>query len=162
MTRPDNQRRLILRGTASILALGCSGLSQLLFVRSALADWPAEAFESQSAEQAITFLLQDAAASDHTESNQIQIRVPATAENGAVVPVRVSTELANVKSIAIIVPNNPTPLIASFELTPAALPEVATRMKMAADSDVVAIVVTGAGVYTSKVPVTVNIGGCSV
>lgn len=156
MNHTDIQRRKVLSGTVAIAAFGSGSLLQLLAVRSARADWPSEAFESADAKQALELLLEKTP----LDSSEIEIRAPEIAENGAVVPVRVSTTLNKTRSIAIVIPNNPTPLIANYELSTSALPEIATRVKMAEDSEIVAIVSTDSGVYTSKKAVAVSVGGC--
>jgi len=86
--------------------------------------------------------------------------VPDIAENGAVVPVTVKTKLTGVKSISLIVVENPTPLSASFKLMPGVEGEISTRIKMGQSSDVIAAVETDSGVYTATKNVKVTIGGC--
>ncbi len=94
------------------------------------------------------------------ESGRIDLRVPEIAENGAVVPLSVRTDLPGVKRIAIVIDANPTPLSASFELLDGALADISTRVKMGASSDVRAIVETDDGVYMATRQVKVTIGGC--
>jgi sulfur-oxidizing protein SoxY len=86
--------------------------------------------------------------------------VPEIAENGAVVPVTVSTTLADVESISIVVKNNPRPLVASFEIPAGTLPDVSSRIKMGETSDVTAVVKTADGLYSTSRQVKVTIGGC--
>jgi sulfur-oxidizing protein SoxY len=93
-------------------------------------------------------------------SDRIALKVPEIAENGAVVPVTVSTTLENVESISIVVPNNPRPLAATFEILPGTLPDVSSRIKMGETSDVIALVKTGNGVFRTSKEVKVTIGGC--
>ena len=49
-------------------------------------------------------------------SDKVTLDVPEIAENGAVVPVSVSTTLPNVTGITILVPENPSALAASYKL----------------------------------------------
>jgi sulfur-oxidizing protein SoxY len=86
--------------------------------------------------------------------------VPEIAENGAVVPVTISTTLENVESISIVVRNNPRPLAASFEIPAGTLPDVSSRIKMGETSDVIAVVRTNTGIYSTSKQVKVTIGGC--
>lgn len=95
-----------------------------------------------------------------TDSDKITLKIPKIAENGAVVPISVSTSLVNVESIAILVPKNPIPLSAKFKLTGDLEPFVSTRIKMAATSDVIVLVETSDAVYRSTEHVSVTIGGC--
>ena len=82
------------------------------------AAWPEKAFGSTAADDAMTGLF---GTTDTTVSDQISLSAPEIAENGAVVPIEISTTLADVESISIVVPNNPRPLAASFEV-PAGTP----------------------------------------
>ncbi len=80
-------------------------------------------------------------------SDKVNLKIPDIAENGAVVPVTVSTDMPDVESISVLVANNPNPLAASFELSPGTLAEVSTRIKMGQSSDVIGVVKTKSGVF---------------
>lgn len=82
------------------------------------------------------------------------------AENGAVVPVRVSTTIEGVEQIAIVVDSNPNPLSAIFNLSDALEADVSTRIKVGDSSMVRAFVKTADRVYTTAKEVKVTIGGC--
>jgi sulfur-oxidizing protein SoxY len=97
---------------------------------------------------------------DTTASDQISLSAPEIAENGAVVPIEISTTLADVESISIVVPNNPRPLAASFEVPAGTLAEVECRIKMGETSDVMAVVKTSSGLFSTSKEVKVTIGGC--
>jgi sulfur-oxidizing protein SoxY len=90
----------------------------------------------------------------------VKLKVPDIAENGAVVPISVSTDIENVESISIYVEGNPNPLAATFELSPYIVAAVSTRIKMGKTSNVVAAVYSGGTVYTATQEVKVTIGGC--
>ncbi|MCY4514743.1 MAG: thiosulfate oxidation carrier protein SoxY [Candidatus Tectomicrobia bacterium] len=133
-----------------------AGLATLVGVpKLLLAAWPKDAFKAKSMEDALAALTGTAEAQD----GEIVIKAPEIAENGAVVPVSVTSHIANTESIAIIVPNNPQPLAASFELM-GGEPFVSVRIKMAQTSDVVAVVKSGGQVYQGRKEVKVTIGGC--
>ena len=68
--------------------------------------------------------------------------------------------MEGVESIGIIVSENPSPLAASFDLTPDAVAEVSTRIKMGKTSDVVAVVKANGQLYSTSKNVKVTIGGC--
>jgi sulfur-oxidizing protein SoxY len=122
------------------------------------AAWPQKAFLSTDGRQALTALL----GTDQTiPSNQITLKVPEIAENGAVVPVTISTTLKNVESISVVVENNPRPLVVNFELVSRALPEISTRIKMAETTQVMAVVKTDTGIYSTSKNVKVTLGGCA-
>ena len=94
------------------------------------------------------------------ESSKVKLKAPEIAENGAIVPINVSTTLDNVESIMIFVENNPQPLSSGYRLTTLSEPSIGTRLKMGKTSNVMAAVKSGDKVYTSTQEVKVTIGGC--
>ena len=128
----------------------------LTFPRFLFAARPDSAFTATSAEQAIVDLLGAMPA----DSSDINMKIPDIAENGAVVPVTVSTSLENVESISIVVDNNPTPLAASFVMGPKVLATVSVRIKMGQSSMVRAIVQADGKLFSTTKEVKVTIGGC--
>jgi sulfur-oxidizing protein SoxY len=121
------------------------------------AAWPADAFSAKTATEALNSLL---GSDQTTPSDQIKLDVPVIAENGAVVPITISTTLSNVETISIVVENNPRPLAAMFEIMPGTLPEISSRIKMGETSDVMVVVKTDSGSYSTSKQVKVTIGGC--
>ena len=147
----DVGRRLLLKGGVALAALAALPRTLLAAV------WPEKAFAATEADAAMSTLF---GTNQPTPSDQITLKVPEIAENGAVVPVTISTTLANVESISIVVENNPRPLAASFEIPAGTLPGVSSRIKMGETSDVIAVVKTDAGLYSTSKQVKVTIGGC--
>ena len=144
-------RRILLKGGAALALL--AALPKALLA----AAWPKDAFLSTEGRHALKALL----GTDQTiPSDQITLRLPEIAENGAVVPVTVGTSLENVESISIVVEKNPRPLAASFEIMPGVFPNISSRIKMAETSRVVAVVKTDTGIYSTSRAVKVTIGGC--
>jgi len=94
------------------------------------------------------------------ESDAIVFQIPDIAENGAVVPVSVSTELPDVTAISIVIENNPNPLASRFEITADSFADVSTRIKMGESSMVRAYVETPTKILTTGKEVKVTIGGC--
>ena len=94
------------------------------------------------------------------DSKDISINAPDIAENGAVVPITVSSTLANVQEIYILVEKNPFPLAASFILADGTEPSVQTRIKMGQSSNVVAVVKADGKFYTASKETKVTLGGC--
>ncbi len=144
-------RRLMLKGGLALAALAAMPRALLA------AAWPASAFSETAATDAMTDLF---GTDQTTASDQIRLKVPQIAENGAVVPVTITTTLADVESISIVVEKNPRPLAATFELPPGTLPDVASRIKMGQTSDVMAVVKTKSGLFSTSKEVKVTIGGC--
>ncbi len=153
----DTKRRLLLKGSMAAGSVGAAVGAGLLTPQLVLAQWNESAFKARDISTALTDLLGDDAPET---SDKIKIKAPDIAENGAVVPITVETDLEDVTSITIIASKNQTPLIASFELSETALPFVSTRIKMAETSDVVAVVKAGDKLYQSAKNVKVTIGGC--
>ncbi len=123
----------------------------------AFAARPKPAFESESVEDALNELYGSSAM---TDSDQIQIKAPDIAENGAVVPITVRFKLENAESVSIIAEKNPSPLAASFQLSPSSGGLVSTRIKMGQTSPVHAVVKVGDTLYRASKDVKVTIGGC--
>ncbi len=142
----------MLKGSAAILALGCAGLSRLLLARVASDDWPAAAFESETLTAALDQLLDGTA----QPNNLVYLGVPQTAINGAVVPIRVTTALPDVKSIAVLVPANQRPLILQATIQPQIKPVLSTRVKLRRSSEVVAVIETQSGIFSGRAMVAVE------
>lgn len=150
-------RRLIIKGSVAAGTLGVAMGAGLLVPTRVLAAWPDKAFGEKKMDDAISTLL---GSGEMTESAEISIKAPEIAENGAVVPVTVTAAMAGVESITIAAPNNPSPLVASFDLADGAHGYASTRIKMGKSGDVVAVVKAGGKLYTAKKEVKVTIGGC--
>lgn len=142
-------RRFLVRGMITIGTL-------LMLPKILFAARPDNAFDATKGSQAIADLFGETP----TASDRVQLKIPDIAENGAVVPVTISTDLENVESISIVVEKNPTPLAASFELGPRSLPTVSVRIKMGESSPVTAIVKADGKLYSTSKDVKVTIGGC--
>ena len=94
------------------------------------------------------------------ENTDITFRLPDIAENGAVVPVTVATEIEGVTQIAIVIDENPNPLSAVFDIGETSVADVSTRIKIGKSSVARAYVKTGDKVFMSTREVKVTIGGC--
>jgi sulfur-oxidizing protein SoxY len=144
-------KRTLMKGGLALLAL--AALPRALLA----AAWPEKAFNAVGMKAALVELF---GTDVTTASDQITLKVPEIAENGAVVPVTIQTSLANVESISIVVEKNPRPMVASFEIQPGTLADISSRIKMAETSDVTAVVKTSDGIYSTAKQVKVTIGGC--
>jgi len=137
-------------------AVALAATSGLLVPIRVLA-WNKAAFDAKDVKSAMT----GAIGTDSTKtSDKIKIKAPDIAENGAVVPVTISSTLSDVKSITIISEKNGTPLIAKFNLKGKAEAFVSTRIKMGKTSNVIAICESGGTFYSASKEVKVTIGGC--
>ncbi|WP_455199665.1 thiosulfate oxidation carrier protein SoxY [Kaarinaea lacus] len=151
------KRRTFLQGTIASSMVGAAVSAGLLTPRMVLAAWPETAFKAKSVDDALNALVGGV---NHSPSGDIKIKAPDIAENGAVVPITVSTSLAKVESISVLVEKNPSPLAADFKLAANAEGFVSTRVKMGKTSDLIAIVKSGGKLFSAKKTVKVTIGGC--
>jgi len=120
------------------------------------AAWPANAFEAKTADDALKALYGAAAPAT---SPAVTLKAPFQAENGAVVPITVSTSLPKVESIAILVKENPNPLVVKVAFT-GAEGYFSARMKMGKTSDVVVVAKSGGKLYAASQQIKVTVGGC--
>ena len=93
-------------------------------------------------------------------STAVNLTVPEIAENGAVVPVTVSSSLPNTQQIFILVEKNPSALAASFTFPEGTEGFVTTRVKMRETSQVIALVKADGKFYRATREVKVTAGGC--
>lgn len=123
---------------------------------STFAKWMESAFRSESYAGALKEIGSEGA----TLSDKVKLKAPEIAENGAVVPVQVSTTLDNVETISLLVEKNPTPLTAQFKMFPGLKPDFKIRVRMGQTSKIVAVVKAGGKSYSAESEVKVTIGGC--
>lgn len=158
MSITDNRRAFIKKSVA-LSAYSMITSSGLLVSSNVNAEWLADTTSTDILQQTIKRLFKDRKIID---SDQIDIQIPKSAENGAAVPITVSSSLNNVESIAILVEKNPIALAAKFELSPDMEPVVSTRLKIAESSAVAVIVETNEGFYSAGKKVIVTPGGCEI
>lgn len=131
--------------------------SFLLLPVKLLANWNKEAFQATDMKTANKALGDTVLA---VESEHVFLDVKDIAENAAVVPIKVSTDIENAEIIRIYVENNPNPLIATFKLTQYTDNFVFIRTKMRETSNVIAMVEAGDQLYMAKKQIKVTAGGC--
>jgi sulfur-oxidizing protein SoxY len=162
MTATDNgfstTRRLILQGAGAVALVGLGNVAFGLAPAFAAANdkYPEAAFKAKSDADAIKALYGRSA----EPSEKVKLDAPEIAENGAVVPISVSTGLTEVTSISILVAENPNALAASYRIPAGTMPSVGNRLKMAKTSNVIAIVEAGGRLYSATKEVKVTVGGC--
>ncbi len=152
---PDSRRDFI-KKSLSVGVIATLG-SSLLIPKKVYAKWPADKFTENKLQVTLDKLF---GTQEIVESKKIKLRLPRIAENGAVVPITVSSSLKDVESIYILVEKNPVPLANHFTLTPDMDAFVSARLKMAETCDVIAIVKSADKLYMAKKMVKVTIGGC--
>ena len=142
-------RRLLLQGTG-VLVVG------LLKPLAALAAWNKEAFGAKSAADA----LKGIGFSGATPSADVVLEAPEIAENGAVVPIEITSNVPGTRSLAVVIDKNPFPLIAKFDFLEGALPYAKVNVKMGETSDVRVIAEANGKHYQATKNIKVTIGGC--
>jgi sulfur-oxidizing protein SoxY len=135
-----------------LAALGGALLSPL----RALAARNQGAFEAKSAVDAMRALGMSGAA----ESKDIEIRAPDIAENGAVVPIDITSNIPGTTSISVFIEKNPFPYTGTFDFAAGAVPFVHLRAKVGESTPVRVVVAAGGKFYTTAKEVKVTIGGC--
>jgi sulfur-oxidizing protein SoxY len=125
-------------------------------VAALAAAWNKDAFGAKSAADA----LQSLGAAGAAPSGQLLIEAPQIAENGAVVPVEITSNIPGTTSIAVLIENNPFPLAAKFDFLEGAAPFVKLNVKMGETSDIRAVATAGGKHYAATREVKVTIGGC--
>ena len=123
---------------------------------SALAAWNKEAFSAKTAGDA----LKNLGIANPQPSKDLTVDVPEIAENGAVVPIEISSAIPNTTAIIVVVDKNPFPLIARFDFKEGALPFVKLNAKLGETSDVRVIAEAAGKHYVTTREVKVTIGGC--
>lgn len=146
-------KQLLIKGTS-----GIAMTAGLLHTTLAHALWPEQNYIPRNYPKTLRHLFKDA---EFISSRKIKLgRLPHVAENGAVVPISVTSTLKNVNKIYILVEKNPYPLIAEFYLSPAVVPHISARIKMAKTSKVIVLIEADGKLYHKSKVVKVALGGC--
>ena len=150
-------RRVVLRGAGATGVLAAALAAGLLRPERVLAaDWDKSAFRQKTAADA----LKSIGAQDAETSKNVILDVPEIAENGAVVPVEITSNVPGTTSIAVVIDKNPFPLTSRFSFKDGALPYVKLNVKMGQSSNVRAIAEANGKHYFAMKGVKVTIGGC--
>lgn len=131
--------------------------SHLLTAKAALAAWPASLFAAGDFTSQFQRAYGEQAIRD---SDAIRISLPEIAENGAVVPITVSSDLSDIQRLYLWVEKNPTPLAAEIELDASLAVYLTARIKMAESSHVTVIARQGENLLRNRRWVKVMQGGC--
>lgn len=145
------KRRTFVKGALSTSAVAIAAGAGLLAPQAVLAAYPKANFEAKDVNGAV---------GSFEHSDDIKIKAPDIAENGAVVPVTVSTTIEGAESISVVIAKNGTPLAAKFMMGAGTHANFGCRVKMGKTSDVIGVVNAGGKMYANKKEVKVTIGGC--
>jgi len=97
--------------------------------------------------------------SNTTVSKKVKLKAPDIAENGAVIPVTISTKM-KAKTMAIFQDANPESAVAVFTVPAAGIPDYSVRIKMSKTGTVTAVADVDGKLYSTSKVVKVTIGGC--
>lgn len=120
----------------------------------------AQAFTAAFQTKSVLDTLKALGAVSPLESKDVVINSPDIAENGAVVPIGIRSNLARTEMIALLVEKNPNALAGAYTLLEGAEPDVNMRVKMGQSSDVYAVVKADGKFYMAKKEIKVTLGGC--
>ena len=146
------KRREALKLTALIGLMAATGLISEVQA----AEWNKAAFEGKSLDEVLKAL----GGSSTEKSSALVLSAPDIAENGAVVPMAVTTTLPKVQQIAILVDKNPNALAAQFFMGGDLEPFISTRVKMSQTSNMHALVKSEGKWFVATKEVKVTLGGC--
>lgn len=150
------KRRSFLKGSGGATVMALAASAGLIKLEPAYAAWNEAAFTSKTLSDTVKAMGGQPA----VESKDVQITSPEIAENGAVVPISVTSKMENTESIAILVEKNPNALSANFVIPAGTEAFVSTRVKMAQTSNVTALVKAGGKYYYATKEIKVTLGGC--
>jgi sulfur-oxidizing protein SoxY len=142
-------------GGAALLALVAAGLVPTSALAAEFVEKRAQ-FDGKTLDEVVKALGGSAA----QQSAEIQLKAPEIAENGATVPVEVTSNLPGTKSISLLSEKNPHALSATFQIPDGTEPYVSTRVKVAETSKLYALVQTDKGFFYTDQIVKVTLGGC--
>jgi sulfur-oxidizing protein SoxY len=123
---------------------------------AALAAWNKDAFGAKTPQDA----LKSMGAFDAAPSKDLVIDAPQIAENGAVVPIEIASNIPGTTAIAVVIEKNPFPLAAKFDFMEGALPFVKLNVKMGETSDIRVVAWAGGRQFAATREIKVTIGGC--
>lgn len=150
-------RRSFLKLAGGVGALAAAAATGLLKSGEA---WAATRNQAGFDAKAFADTMKNLGAGNAPESKDIVITAPDIAENGAVVPVAVTSKIPNTQSISIVAEKNPFPLAATFDVSSGGEGYVSTRIKMGQTSDVWAVVKADGKFFTAKKEIKITVGGC--
>ena len=156
----DARRRDVLKTGGGVSLLALVAAAGWLKPGDALAQgaaWNKAAFETHALDETVKALGGGAPA----QSKDIAfVSTPDIAENGAVVPVGITSSIPKTESIAILVEKNPNMLTAVFDIPAGTDPAISTRIKMGQSSNVYALVKADGKFYVASKEIKVTLGGC--
>jgi sulfur-oxidizing protein SoxY len=155
----DTKRRDLLKTGGGITLLALISAAGWLKPGDAIAaDWNKAAFDTKTMDETMKAL--GASGAPAQSGNITFVGTPDIAENGAVVPIGITSSVPKTEAIAILVEKNPNMLAANFEIPPGTEPSITTRVKMGQSSNVYALVKADGKYHVASKEIKVTLGGC--
>jgi sulfur-oxidizing protein SoxY len=149
--RPDRRRALGVLGAALLGA----ALTPALRARAASVAAAKPVFGAGSLAEVLSLL--DARP---TPSADVLLDVPDFVENGALVPVEITSHVRGTEEIYIVSEANPFPLVARFSVQDGTEAFVSTRIKVASSCNILALIRANGEFFSASKATTVTVGGC--
>ncbi|MFO1413194.1 MAG: thiosulfate oxidation carrier protein SoxY [Burkholderiales bacterium] len=155
----DTQRREVLKTGGGLTLLALVAAAGWLKPGDALAAdaWNKAAFDTKTLDETMKAL---GGGTPAQSKDIVFFQTPDIAENGAVVPVGITSNIPKTESIAILIEKNPNMLAATFDIPPGTEPSLSTRVKMGQSSNIIALVKADGKYYMASKEVKVTLGGC--
>jgi sulfur-oxidizing protein SoxY len=153
----DHDRRDALRRGAGISLLTLVAAAGWLPGAASADTWNKDAFSTKSLDETMKAL---GGSAPVPSKDVVFFSTPDIAENGAVVPIGITSHVPNTESIAILVEKNPNMLSAVFDVPAGTEPSLSTRIKMGQTSNVYALVKAGGKYFVNSKEIKVTLGGC--
>jgi len=143
-------------GLLQLTGLDLAAWLQWLIFAALAATWNKDGFGAKTAADALKTL----GASNPVASRDVVIEAPQIAENGAVVPIEITSNVPGTTSIAVLIDKNPFPLVGKFDFMEGALPFVKLNAKVGETSEVRVVAEALGKHYVATQEIKVTIGGC--
>ncbi|HEY2862598.1 MAG TPA: thiosulfate oxidation carrier protein SoxY [Casimicrobiaceae bacterium] len=154
----NGRRREVLKSGGGVTLLMLIAAAGWLKPDEALAQaWNKAAFETKNMGDTMKAL----GGGEPSQSKDVVFfQTPDIAENGAVVPVGITSNIPNTESIAVLIEKNPNMLAAVFDIPAGTEPTISTRVKMGQSSNIYALVKADGKYFVAAKDVKVTLGGC--
>ena len=157
------ERRKFLGMSAGMLAVAAAAPSMLMatnYREKLPAVWKIQNDEKAKGEdmKGVNEAIKAIFGTDKVEEGKVNLKAPAIAENGAVVPVSFKAEGA--KKIALMQTADPEAVVAIFDVPERGIPDYAVRIKMQQTGHVVVVAEIDGKLYKADKVVKVTVGGC--
>jgi len=154
----DVKRRKLLKQGGGVTLLALVTAAGWAVPSAAVAQtWNKDAFDTHSLDETVKAL---GATAPVPSKDVTFVSTPDIAENGAVVPIGIVSNVPKTEAIAILVEKNPNMLAAVFDIPAGTDPSLSTRIKMGQSSNVYALVKADGKYYVASKEIKVTLGGC--